>query len=56
MAHIYNLQRLHFFNFSAIMEATTDEIKAAAWVMEKRLVNEKQEEHSIFVRAHGSRR
>ncbi|KAG1703934.1 hypothetical protein DVH05_028551 [Phytophthora capsici] len=34
MAHNYNLQQLHRFDFSAVMEATTDESKAVAWAME----------------------
>ncbi|KAG6576411.1 uncharacterized protein IUM83_08939 [Phytophthora cinnamomi] len=34
MAHNYNLQRLHLFDFGAVMEATTDEVKAATWAME----------------------
>ncbi|OWZ12416.1 hypothetical protein PHMEG_00014428 [Phytophthora megakarya] len=34
MVHNYNLQRPHLFDFSAIREATTGQIKAAAWVME----------------------
>ncbi|KAK1937743.1 hypothetical protein P3T76_009480 [Phytophthora citrophthora] len=34
MAYNYNLQRLHRFDFSAVMEATTKATKAAAWVMQ----------------------
>ncbi|ETP50883.1 hypothetical protein F442_03900, partial [Phytophthora nicotianae P10297] len=34
MAHNYNLQQLRHFDFSAVMEATTDESKAVAWAME----------------------
>ncbi|KAI9985627.1 hypothetical protein PInf_005012 [Phytophthora infestans] len=33
MAHSYNLQQLHHFDFSAIMEATTDESKVVACAM-----------------------
>ncbi|KAG3179181.1 hypothetical protein PC128_g16046 [Phytophthora cactorum] len=34
MDHNYNLLRPHCFDFSAITEATTDEIKAASWTMD----------------------
>ncbi|ETP36925.1 hypothetical protein F442_15225 [Phytophthora nicotianae P10297] len=34
MALNYNLQQLRHFDFSAVMEATTDESKAVAWAME----------------------
>ncbi|KAG6574350.1 NADPH-dependent diflavin oxidoreductase 1 [Phytophthora cinnamomi] len=34
MAHNYNLQRPHLFDFGAVMEATTDAVKAATWAME----------------------
>ncbi|ETO70930.1 hypothetical protein F444_12675 [Phytophthora nicotianae P1976] len=34
MAHNYNLQQLRHFDFSTVMEATTDESKAVVWAME----------------------
>ncbi|ETI56431.1 hypothetical protein F443_01015 [Phytophthora nicotianae P1569] len=34
MAHNYDLQQVHRFNFGVVMEATTDETKAVAWATE----------------------
>ncbi|KAK1944858.1 hypothetical protein P3T76_003391 [Phytophthora citrophthora] len=41
MAHNYNLQHLHKYDFAAVMDATTTEEKAAAWAMDVGLLENK---------------
>ncbi|KAL3664954.1 hypothetical protein V7S43_010130 [Phytophthora oleae] len=41
MAHNYNLLHLHKYDFAAVMDATTDEAKAAAWAMDVGLLETK---------------